>query len=73
MTDIHFFAAAARRRSHSIDVLDGRVRAGQQTGDGASRFARPFITLAWPRPLAFDAGMRGGWDAIALGYFVCCG
>lgn len=23
--------------------------------------------------LAFAAGMRGGWDAIVLIYFVCCG
>jgi len=26
-----------------------------------------------PAALAFAAGMRGGWDAMALAYFVCCG
>jgi CDP-diacylglycerol--serine O-phosphatidyltransferase len=26
-----------------------------------------------PAALAFAAGMRGGWDAAALAYFVCCG
>jgi CDP-diacylglycerol---serine O-phosphatidyltransferase len=26
-----------------------------------------------PATLAFAAGMRGGWDAVALVYFVCCG
>jgi len=26
-----------------------------------------------PAALAFAAGMRGAWDAVVLGYFVCCG
>ncbi len=26
-----------------------------------------------PAALAFAAGMQGGWDAIVLAYFVCCG
>src|SRR4029079_17332603 len=26
-----------------------------------------------PATLGFAAGMNGGWDAVVLGYFVCCG
>jgi CDP-diacylglycerol--serine O-phosphatidyltransferase len=74
----HFFAAAAMAPAAFIfDVLDGKVaRARQQH----SALGRELDSLAdvisfgvAPATLAFAAGMRGGWDAVALIYFVCCG
>lgn len=75
---LHFFAAAAMAPAAFIfDVLDGKVaRARQQH----SALGRELDSLAdvisfgvAPATLAFAAGMRGGWDAVALVYFVCCG
>jgi len=75
---IHFFAAAAMAPlAFVFDVLDGRVARWRQQH---SAMGRELDSLAdvisfgmAPAALAFAAGMRGGWDAIALGYFVCCG
>jgi CDP-diacylglycerol--serine O-phosphatidyltransferase len=75
---LHFFAAAAMAPAAFVfDVLDGKVaRARQQH----SALGRELDSLAdvisfgvAPAALAFAAGMRGGWDAMALVYFVCCG
>ena len=74
----HFFAAAAMAPLAFIfDVLDGRVARWRQQH---SAMGRELDSLAdvisfgvAPATLAFAAGMRGGWDAIALLYFVCCG
>jgi CDP-diacylglycerol--serine O-phosphatidyltransferase len=60
-----------------LDVFDGRIaRARQQH----SAFGRELDSLAdvisfgvGPAALAYAAGMRGGWDALVLIYFVCCG
>src|SRR3954452_23615825 len=76
--EFHFFAAAALAPAAFIfDVLDGRIaRARHQH----SPLGRELDSLAdvisfgvAPASLAFAAGMRGGWDALVLGYFVCCG
>ena len=74
----HFFLAAAMAPAAFIfDVLDGRVARSRQTH---SALGRELDSLAdvisfgvAPATLAFAAGMHGGWDAVALIYFVCCG
>jgi CDP-diacylglycerol--serine O-phosphatidyltransferase len=74
----HFFAAAAFAPIAFIfDVLDGRIARARHEH---SPLGRELDSLAdvisfgvAPASLAFAAGMRGGWDAIVLGYFVCCG
>jgi CDP-diacylglycerol---serine O-phosphatidyltransferase len=74
----YFFAAAAMAPAAFIfDVLDGRVARWRQTH---SALGRELDSLAdvisfgvAPAALAFAAGMRGGWDAVVLVYFVCCG
>ena len=74
----HFYAAAALAPAAFIfDVLDGRIaRARHQH----SALGRELDSLAdvisfgvAPAALGFAAGLRGGWDAAALVYFVCCG
>ena len=74
----YFFAAAAMAPAAFIfDVLDGRIARWRRTN---SALGRELDSLAdvisfgvAPATLAFAAGMRGGWDWIALIYFVCCG
>ena len=75
---VHFlWAAAFAPAAFAFDVLDGRVaRARHQH----SALGRELDSLAdvisfgvAPAALAFAAGMQGGWDAIILAYFVCCG
>lgn len=60
-----------------FDFLDGRVARWRQR---QSPLGRELDSLAdivsfgvAPATLAFAAGMRGGWDAAVLIYFVCCG
>ena len=74
----HFLASAAMAPlAFVFDVLDGRVARARHS---FSAFGRELDSLAdvisfgvAPAALAFVAGMRGGWDAGALVYFVCCG
>ncbi len=74
----HFFAAAAMAPlAFAFDVFDGKVARSRQQH---SALGRELDSLAdvisfgvAPATLAFAAGMRGGWDAVALIYFVCCG
>lgn len=74
----HFFAAAAMAPAAFVfDVLDGRIARWRRTN---SALGRELDSLAdvisfgvAPAALAFAAGMRGGWDWVALIYFVCCG
>ncbi len=74
----HFlWAAAMAPLAFFFDVLDGRIARARHTH---SAFGRELDSLAdvisfgvAPAALAFAAGMRGGWDAFALIYFVCCG
>jgi CDP-diacylglycerol--serine O-phosphatidyltransferase len=60
-----------------LDVLDGRVARWRAHH---SPLGRELDSLAdvisfgvAPAALGFAAGLRGGFDAIALVYFVCCG
>ena len=74
----HFLAAAAMAPAAFVfDVIDGRVARSRQTH---SALGRELDSLAdvisfgvAPAALAYAAGLRGGWDWVALIYFVCCG
>jgi CDP-diacylglycerol--serine O-phosphatidyltransferase len=72
-----FVAAAFAPAAFFFDALDGKVARWRQEH---SILGRELDSLAdvisfgvAPATLAFAAGMTGGWDAIALAYFVCCG
>ncbi|MEP7056769.1 MAG: CDP-alcohol phosphatidyltransferase family protein [Caldimonas sp.] len=74
----HYLVATALAPAALLfDVLDGRIARWRQT---QSALGRELDSLAdvvsfgvAPAALAFAAGMNGGWDALVLGYFVCCG
>ena len=74
----HFFAATALAPAALVcDVLDGRVARWRHTH---SALGRELDSLAdvisfgvAPATLGFAAGLSGGWDWVALIYFVCCG
>jgi CDP-diacylglycerol--serine O-phosphatidyltransferase len=74
----HFLAAAALApAAFAFDVLDGRVARWRRTH---SALGRELDSLAdvisfgvAPAALGFAAGLQGGWDWLALIYFVCCG
>jgi CDP-diacylglycerol--serine O-phosphatidyltransferase len=74
----HFYWSVAMAPAALVfDVLDGRIARWRHQH---SALGRELDSLAdvisfgvAPAALAFAAGMRGGWDAAALAYFVCCG
>ncbi|WP_233575771.1 CDP-alcohol phosphatidyltransferase family protein [Noviherbaspirillum saxi] len=74
----YFFAAAAMApAAFFFDVLDGMIARWRHEH---SPLGRELDSLAdvisfgmAPATLAFAAGIRGGWDWIALVFFVCCG
>ncbi|MDQ6628403.1 MAG: CDP-alcohol phosphatidyltransferase family protein [Pseudomonadota bacterium] len=70
-------AAACAPAALIFDILDGRVARWRQT---SSALGRELDSLAdvisfgvAPAALAFASGLAGGWDALILVYFVCCG
>src|SRR5262249_32686088 len=74
----HFYAAAAMAPLAFFFV--GRAGTGARGPPPPSRRARGLVSLAdlislgvAPAALAYGAGLAGGWDAVALIYFVCCG
>lgn len=76
-TELFLLAAAMAPAAFAFDVLDGHVARWRQRH---SAFGRELDSLAdvisfgvAPAALGFATGMQGGWDAIALIYFVCCG
>ena len=74
----HFYAAAAMAPlAFFFDWLDGNVARWRHEH---STLGRELDSLAdvisfgvAPATLAFAAGLNGGWDAVVLIYFVCCG
>lgn len=71
------WSAAMAPLAFFFDVLDGRVARWRQQH---SALGRELDSLAdvisfgvAPAALAFATGLDGGWDAILLAYFVCCG
>ena len=74
----HFFWAAALTPAAFIfDVLDGKVARSRNQHSALGRELDSLSDVisfgVGPAALAFAAGMRGGWDAAILLYFVCCG
>jgi CDP-diacylglycerol--serine O-phosphatidyltransferase len=74
----HYLIAAALAPAALVfDVLDGRVARWRQTHSALGRELDSLADIVSfgvaPAALAFAAGMNGGWDAVVLGYFVCCG
>ena len=76
---VYYFliAAALAPAAFIFDVLDGRIARWRQTH---SALGRELDSLAdvisfgvAPAALGFAAGLSGGWDWVALTYFVCCG
>jgi CDP-diacylglycerol--serine O-phosphatidyltransferase len=72
-----YLAAMLAPAAFVFDTLDGKVARWRQQH---SALGRELDSLAdvisfgvAPAALAFAAGMRGGWDWVALIYFVCCG
>src|SRR3954466_6461932 len=73
-----FYAAAAMAPAAFIfDVLDGRIARSRRTHSALGRELDSLSDVisfgVAPATLAFAAGLRGGWDSVALTYFVCCG
>jgi CDP-diacylglycerol--serine O-phosphatidyltransferase len=74
----HFlWAAAMIPLAFVFDVLDGRIARWRHQH---SALGRELDSLAdvisfgvGPAALGFAAGLQGGWDAVVLCYFVCCG
>jgi CDP-diacylglycerol--serine O-phosphatidyltransferase len=74
----YFYAAAAMApAAFAFDWADGNIARWRHSH---SALGRELDSLAdvisfgvAPAALAFAAGMDGGWDWIALIYFVCCG
>jgi CDP-diacylglycerol--serine O-phosphatidyltransferase len=74
----HFYAAAALGPAAFIfDVLDGRIARAHHQHSALGRELDSLSDVisfgAAPAALGFAAGLQGGWDAVALIYFVCCG
>ena len=74
----HFLVAAAMAPAALVfDVLDGRVARSRHTHSALGRELDSLADIisfgVAPAALAFAAGLRGGWDAVVLIYFVCCG
>lgn len=74
----HFYAAAAMApAAFAFDWLDGNVarwrRKHSAMGRELDSLADVISFGVAPAALAFAAGLAGGWDWVALIYFVCCG
>ena len=75
----HFFwlGAALLPLAFVMDALDGRIarRRGMASplGQELDSLADVVSFGIAPAAMAFAAGMRGGWDALLLIYFVACG
>src|SRR5262245_29922113 len=74
----HFYAAAAMAPlAFFFDWLDGNVARWRHEHSTLGRQLDSLADLisfgVAPAGLAYAAGLNGGWDAVALIYFVCCG
>jgi CDP-diacylglycerol--serine O-phosphatidyltransferase len=70
-------AAALAPAAFIFDVIDGRVARWRQTHSALGRELDSLADIisfgVAPAALGFAAGLQGGWDWLALIYFVCCG
>ncbi|MEO5692131.1 MAG: CDP-alcohol phosphatidyltransferase family protein [Usitatibacter sp.] len=74
----HFlYAALLAPIAFTFDVLDGKVARARHQHSALGRELDSLSDVisfgVAPAALAFAAGMQGGWDAMILAYFVCCG
>jgi CDP-diacylglycerol---serine O-phosphatidyltransferase len=74
----HFYAAAAMAPTAFVfDWLDGNIarwrRKNSALGRELDSLADVISFGVAPAALGFAAGLTGGWDWLALLYFVCCG
>lgn len=74
----HFYAAAVMAPAAFIfDILDGRIarwrRQHSPMGRELDSLADVISFGLAPAALGFAAGLTGGWDWVAMIYFVCCG
>jgi CDP-diacylglycerol--serine O-phosphatidyltransferase len=74
----HFFAAAALVPAALVfDTLDGRIARWRHMHSALGRELDSLADIisfgVAPAALGFAAGLCGGWDWIALLYFICCG
>ena len=74
----HFlWAAALAPAAFIFDVFDGRIARHRQTHSALGRELDSLADIIsfglGPAALAYAAGMSGGWDAVLLMYFGCCG
>ncbi len=74
----HFlWAAALAPAAFIFDVFDGRIARHRQTHSALGRELDSLADIIsfglGPATLAYAAGLNGGWDALVLMYFVCCG
>jgi CDP-diacylglycerol--serine O-phosphatidyltransferase len=74
----HIFSSAGMTVAAFVfDVLDGRIarwrHAHSVLGRELDSLADVLSFGIAPAALGFAAGLRGGWDWVALIYFVCCG
>jgi CDP-diacylglycerol--serine O-phosphatidyltransferase len=72
-----WLAAAMAPAALVFDVLDGRIarwrRQSSPLGRELDSLADVISFGVAPAALGYAAGLQGGWDAVALVYFVCCG
>ncbi len=73
-----FYAAAwMAPAALAFDVLDGRIARWRHEHSALGRELDSLADVVSfgvaPAALAFAAGVDGGWDALLLIYFVCCG
>ena len=74
----HFFwAALMAPLAGAFDVADGRVARARHEHSALGRELDSLADIVsfgvGPAALGYAAGLRGGWDALVLVYFVCCG
>ena len=71
------WAAALAPAAFVFDVLDGRIARHRQTHSALGRELDSLADIVsfgvGPAALGWAAGLDGGWDALVLIGFVCCG
>lgn len=75
---MHLLAAAAfAPAAFFFDMVDGRVARWRRTSSALGRELDSLSDVisfgVAPAALAYASGAAGGWDALVLTYFVCCG
>ena len=72
-----FWAAALAPAAFVFDVFDGRIARHRNTHSALGRELDSLSDVisfgVGPAALGYAAGLQGGWDAVVLMYFVCCG